>query len=235
MTVVGWEEATRVERSSEATRERLTRARIYHAALSVIDRQGIGSLSMRSLAKELGVKAGSLYYHFDGKAELLDGLADSLYARLGASVAEDKSWTDNLRAVFLGLQKLVDEHPKVAPLLLRRLVGSPAAVQQARVLLRTVSDVEMDPETSAMLVRNLVALLLGHSLMLTWQDDDAANTSAEVKRPATSGADRASEGGDILSNGSLEALTRGLETLIRGFGMTRSETPSDMNEGFVQR
>jgi hypothetical protein len=93
----------------------------------------------------------------------------------------------------------------------------------------------MDPETSAMLVRNLVALLLGHSLMLTWQDDDAANTSAEVKRPATSGADRASEGGDILSNGSLEALTRGLETLIRGFGMTRSETPSDMNEGFVQR
>lgn len=219
-----------MERSAE-TRERLTRPRIYGAALTVIDRQGIGSLSMRSLAKELGVKAGSLYYHFDGKAELLDGLADSLYARLGASVAEDKSWTENLRAVFLGLQKLVDEHPKVAPLLLRRLVGSPAAVQQAGALLRTVSDVELDPETSAMLVRNLVALLLGHSLMLTWQDDGLADASAEAERSAVSGAELDSDdGGGLLSNGSLEALTRGLETLIRGFGARQSEGSSRTDE-----
>lgn len=222
-----------MDRSSADTRERLSRARIYAAALTLIDRDGIGSLSMRSLAQELGVKAGSLYYHFEGKSALLDGLADSLYAGLRQAVVVDEGWTENLRAVFLGLQELTTDHPRVAPLLLRRLVGSPAALDQARDLLRTVSDVEMDPHTSDILVRNLVALLLGHSLMLTWQDDGldghAAGTATE-QRTTTSGSQRLGAKADkeMISNGSLEALTRGLETLIRGFG---GEAPSVRSRG----
>lgn len=220
----------RVEHRSDEARERLTRGRIYRAALAIIDREGIGSLSMRSLAKELGVKAGSLYYYFEGKGELLDGLADSLYSRLGAFVAHDRGWTDNLEAVFLELQRLVDEHPRVAPLLLRRLVGSPGAGQRAEALLRTVSDVEMDPQDRAMLVRNLVALLLGHSLMLAWQDDGLSHTSGEMARNAVTGTTQPLHRDESLPNGSLEALTRGLEILIRGFGAAdRPKEPPEIS------
>ncbi len=231
----------RLDRSSADSRERLSRTRIYAAALALIDKGGIGSLSMRSLARELGVKAGSLYYHFEGKAELLDGLADSLYAGLRDAVAVDKGWTENLRSVFQGLQQLVDAHPKVAPLLLRRLVGSPDAPYQARDLLRAVSDVDMDPQTSDVLVRNLVALLLGHCLMLTWQDDEGpyslgatghkrTSESRGGDGPTTAGphASKPREGlseGVMLSNGSLAALTLGLESLIRGFGGSPPSRP----------
>jgi AcrR family transcriptional regulator len=63
-------------------RPALTPERIVDAAVRVADRSGIGHVSMRTVGKELGVEAMSLYHHISGKAALLDGLADWVFTQI---------------------------------------------------------------------------------------------------------------------------------------------------------
>ena len=49
---------------------------MLRAALALADAEGIEALSMRRLAKELGVEAMSLYNHVANKDEILDGIID---------------------------------------------------------------------------------------------------------------------------------------------------------------
>jgi len=55
------------------------RERLVQAALTLFAAQGYQAVSMRDLARHLGVQPGSLYYHVQGKEELLvEGLEDTL-------------------------------------------------------------------------------------------------------------------------------------------------------------
>src|SRR4051794_18523268 len=60
--------------ASGSGRGRLTRDRVLQAALTVADAGGLGALTIRSLASELGTKPMSVYYHVAGKSEILDAL-----------------------------------------------------------------------------------------------------------------------------------------------------------------
>jgi AcrR family transcriptional regulator len=63
-------------------RPALDRQRIIDAAVRVAARGGVGRVSMRNVAKELGVEAMSLYHHLAGKDALLDGLADWIFTQI---------------------------------------------------------------------------------------------------------------------------------------------------------
>src|SRR5688572_25405481 len=60
----------------------LTVEGIVEAALRIADAEGIGGMSMRRMADELGVGAMTLYRYFPGKAELLDVMLDTVYGEL---------------------------------------------------------------------------------------------------------------------------------------------------------
>ena len=47
----------------ELERRPLSRRRILEAAIELVDREGLGALSMRRLGRDLGVEAMSLYNH----------------------------------------------------------------------------------------------------------------------------------------------------------------------------
>jgi TetR/AcrR family tetracycline transcriptional repressor len=57
---------------------RLDRASIVRAALDLLDEVGLDALSTRKLAERLGVQSPALYWHFRGKPELLDLMAQEL-------------------------------------------------------------------------------------------------------------------------------------------------------------
>jgi TetR/AcrR family tetracycline transcriptional repressor len=50
-------------KAHQANRERLSRERILRAALRVMDAEGLEAVSMRRVAREVGVEAMSLYHH----------------------------------------------------------------------------------------------------------------------------------------------------------------------------
>ena len=64
----------------------LSKERVLRAAVELADREGIDALSMRRLAKDLGVEAMSLYNHVANKDEILVGMID-----LVTSEVEDPS------------------------------------------------------------------------------------------------------------------------------------------------
>src|SRR5689334_25423292 len=55
---------------------------IVAAAIKLADAQGLGELSMRKVAQELGVGTMSLYRYVPGKAELLDLMLDAVYGEM---------------------------------------------------------------------------------------------------------------------------------------------------------
>ena len=74
---------------------KLTREGVIAAAISLADEQGIDHLSMRGLARHLGVEAMSLYHHLADKAVLLDAMVDSVFAEVELPAA-DGDWRAGL-------------------------------------------------------------------------------------------------------------------------------------------
>mgnify|MGYP000678070192 FL=1 len=60
----------------------LTQRAIIEAAAEVADAGGVAAVTMRSVAKVLGVEAMSLYYHVANKDALLDSLADWVFEQI---------------------------------------------------------------------------------------------------------------------------------------------------------
>lgn len=92
---------TRDRRGNESA----TRDDILLAAAQLIASQGYGACTMRAISEAVNIKAGSLYYHFEGKQEivveimnkgvemLLDAVSDVL-----AGLPADAPFRDRLRA-----------------------------------------------------------------------------------------------------------------------------------------
>lgn len=72
-------------------------------AMEILDNYGIADLSMRRLARELGVSPGALYWHFANKQELLGAVADEVLARVAVN-SEGSPWQDRVRAVSARLR-----------------------------------------------------------------------------------------------------------------------------------
>src|SRR5882724_608557 len=88
---------------TSAGRSGLTIKAIVDAAINIADTEGVDALSMRSVAKQLGVGTMSLYTHIPGKTELIDLMFDTVYGELYESVEEPSQqpgdWRGGLRFI----------------------------------------------------------------------------------------------------------------------------------------
>ena len=106
---------------------RLTLERILRRAVELADRGGLGRLSMRVLAKALGVEAMSLYHHVANKDALLNAMIDLVFADIttpaigGDWRAEMESRAHSARAAFT-------RHPWALGLVESRRAPGPATL-----------------------------------------------------------------------------------------------------------
>src|SRR5687767_6127641 len=70
------------EPSRRGPRPRLDVDAVVAAAIALADERGLAAVSMRALAKRLGVSAMTLYGYVPGKDELIDLMLDALYAAM---------------------------------------------------------------------------------------------------------------------------------------------------------
>jgi TetR/AcrR family tetracycline transcriptional repressor len=81
----------------DTPRPPLERGRVVQAALRLLDAVGLDGLSLRRLAAELGVQAPALYWHFAGKRELLDLLAQAIMDEaIDLEAARGRPWDEGL-------------------------------------------------------------------------------------------------------------------------------------------
>ncbi len=104
---------------------KLTPQAVVTTALALADRHGLEALTMRGLAKELGVEAMSLYHHFAGKDALLDAMVDRVYAAILLPEASGQ-WRAELRRRSVSVRQVLHAHPWALPLMESRRAPGPA-------------------------------------------------------------------------------------------------------------
>jgi AcrR family transcriptional regulator len=95
---------------SSQRRTRLSRDRVLRTAIALADERGLSELTMRKLAKELGVEAMSLYNHVANKDDLLDGMIDIVFSEIDAPAA-DGDWKAELRKRAVSTREALRRHP----------------------------------------------------------------------------------------------------------------------------
>jgi AcrR family transcriptional regulator len=110
--------------------ERVTLSRLVEVTLAMIRVSGVRSVTMRSVADALGVRAASLYYHVEDKDALLDLVLVEVGTQLGPAVIEEyrtvetlDEWIDVTRRTTLMAYDFHADHPGIATLMLRRSFG----------------------------------------------------------------------------------------------------------------
>ena len=94
---------------------KLTREGVLDTAVAMADAEGLGRLTMRRLAGELGVEAMSLYHHVANKGDLLDGLVDLVMAeideRVERTAVPGDTWLQAMRRRILSAREVMLQHP----------------------------------------------------------------------------------------------------------------------------
>ena len=98
----------------------ISRDATIKAALEIIDEDGIDALSLPRLARELNVKAPSLYHHFSDKDEILAAVARAIVAKTPLPRKPTQNdWAEWFTQLALNFRASVLRHRNAAPILLR--------------------------------------------------------------------------------------------------------------------
>lgn len=149
--------------TSAARREPLNRERILRAALAVADAGGIGALTMRSLAQELGVKPMTVYYYVANKEEILDEIVDLVFAEMYLPAAGG-DWRTEISERARSARRVLRRHPWATPLLESRRTPGPATLRHHDAVLGTLRLAGFSLEATAHAYALLDAFVYGHAL-----------------------------------------------------------------------
>ena len=106
----------------------LTRDRALAAAVALADAEGIGSLTMRKLAQELGVEAMSLYHHVANKDEILDGMVELVFGEIELP-SETADWNTAMRQRATSVRAALTRHPWAISIMQSRTSPGPATLR----------------------------------------------------------------------------------------------------------
>jgi AcrR family transcriptional regulator len=122
----------------------LTRVQIVERAIALMDEQGATALTMRRLARELGVESPALYWHFESKDALCRAVVDTVGAQLQVATVTGGSPRRRLEHHFTAIRDHWREHPSV--LELSRSYPPSAGGEVSRAGLDLLSELGVSPD-----------------------------------------------------------------------------------------
>jgi len=161
------------------TRTPLSRQRVLGAAVALADRSGVGSLSMRKLAQELGVEAMSLYHHVDSKDDILDGIVDVVFGEIELPAGE-ADWKSAMRRRAVSAREALRRHPWATALMESRSTPGPANVRHHDAVLGVLRNAGFPVELAAHAYSLLDAYIYGFALQETSLPFSTPEETAEV-------------------------------------------------------
>jgi AcrR family transcriptional regulator len=162
-----------------ALRTPLTRERVLQAAVTLADHEGVGSLSMRRLARELGVEAMSLYHHVPGKQALLDGMVDLVFGEIELPAA-DGDWRAAMRRRAVSAREVLARHPWAIALMESRRTPGPANLRHHDAVLGCLRRAGFPVALTAHAYSILDAYIYGFALQEASLPFDTPEETAEV-------------------------------------------------------
>ncbi len=153
----------RQKEESSAERVPLSRESVLRCALAIADATGIGSLTMRSLARALGAKPMSLYYYVANKDEILDGIVDLVFSEIELPSAAG-SWRSEMRQRAVSVRRALSRHTWAIGLLESRTTPGPATLRHHDATLGTLRGAGFSVQSTAHAYALLDSYIYGFAL-----------------------------------------------------------------------
>jgi len=166
-------------------RPHLSRERIALAAIELIDRDGLESLSMRRLGAALGVEAMSVYRHFPSKAALLDLVAETLLGELELP-PPTAEWRGAFRESARAYRALLLRHPNAIPLLATLQLTNAGATRAAGSIMALLRGIGLDAQAALSVFSSIVSYVVGFAF---WETGTAPFRTDPARGPIALPAD----------------------------------------------
>jgi AcrR family transcriptional regulator len=171
-------------RTRSKSRPPLSRERVLQEAIRLADEKGIESLTMRKLARSLGVEAMSLYNHVANKGDLVDGIVDLVVGEIELP-SNGEDWDAAVRRCAISAHDVLMRHPWACSLVMAP--NSTRSAPEPRIrymewLLGTLREAGFSPALTYHAYHTLDSHIMGFTLWQLGHSAAAADFAATFAR-----------------------------------------------------
>jgi AcrR family transcriptional regulator len=141
-------------------RARFSVAEVAARALEIVDRDGLGGLSMRTLAASLGTGPMTVYNYVKDRDQLEALVAEAVINSVKLP-APAPDWQQDVRAVAMAIWQTVRRHPNVIPLVLTRRTVSSSSYAPAERLVEALARGGLEDADLLAAFRAVLGLVMG--------------------------------------------------------------------------
>jgi AcrR family transcriptional regulator len=141
-------------------RARFSVAEVATQALEIVDRDGLGGLSMRTLAKALGTGPMTVYNYVKDRDQLEELVAEAVINSV-VLPAPSQHWQQDVLAIAMAIWQAVRRHPNVVPLVLTRRTVSPSSYVPAERLVEALARGGLEEADLLAAFRAVLGLVMG--------------------------------------------------------------------------
>jgi AcrR family transcriptional regulator len=164
-----------------STRRRpLSRERVLEAALELADARGFEAISMRNVAKRLGVEAMSLYNHVANKEDVVDGLVDIVFGEIEVAAPGTTDWRTAMRERAISVRAALNRHRWAVGLMEGRMNPGPASMRTHDAVLGCLREAGFPFRAAVHAYSLMDAYIYGFALQERGLPFDAPEETAQV-------------------------------------------------------
>lgn len=144
----------------------ITKEAILQASLDILNRDGVGNLSMRTIAKELNIKAASLYWHIKDKQSLYDLLAEHINQEISLPEAIDDP-KEALTALALEFRRVLLKTRDAVEIFAQSIPSTPSRIKSIQFVLGALTQYGVSHKnciTAGNLVNNYIVSFVADEL-----------------------------------------------------------------------
>jgi AcrR family transcriptional regulator len=217
----------RADSSVDAPRRRpgLDEGKIVGAAVALIRRYGVPALSMRQLARELGIVPMSIYHHIPNKTALLERVVDFVLAPIPTPEPRREIWAEQMKAYTMASWEALASCPGLSEFALQGR-ATPGSVRLSRHAVAILREAGFDEAMAVLAVTTYHAHLFG---LLTGEAffEGSAGARARKRRKRNGSNGVKARAANPLARLTARAwMEYGVDTAIAGLRYQLQRAPS---------
>jgi TetR/AcrR family tetracycline transcriptional repressor len=141
------------------------RQKIVDAALAILAEQGLDGVSFRNVARAVGVKAPSLYWHVANKRELLGHMSERLVREMLGDLPAAERWQDWLHNLAVTAYRHQQRTRDIQRLIIEAKMDRTVLAEFSRTMCEGLTARGFDPAHAFDAQRSVMTLATGWTMM----------------------------------------------------------------------
>lgn len=128
---------------------KIQREQVIQTALQLLNQEGLEGLTMRKLAQALHIQAPSLYWHFQNKQALIDGMADALVEKVACTLSTTQTWEAHVQQIAAELRQALLQYRDGARVFAGTYVVTDNVLRTSEAMIAALMKAGADSELAA--------------------------------------------------------------------------------------